>query len=228
MVDILAVGAHPDDVEIGLGAAVALWTEAGYDVAVLDLTNGEPTPHGDPETRANEAAAAAEILGVKTRVTLDLPNRRLIDTVEARRKVAEVYRKLQPELLFIQGEIDAHPDHMEGSRLAQKARFDAKLTKEDMEGEPWYPKKLFFYNSSHLRLNLNPSFILDVSGAFEKKIEAVRAYKSQFAANGKEDWIVGMIRSAGAYFGSLTGVDYGEPVMCHEQIGLRGIRDIIR
>jgi len=227
MVDVLVVGAHPDDIELGIGAAVARWAAAGYEVAMLDLTSGEPTPFGDPETRAKEAAEAARILGVKTRVTLDLPNRTLTDNPESRRKVAEVYRRLRPEMLFVQGEVDAHPDHIEGSSLSQKARFDAKLTKTDMAGEPWYAKKLFFYLASHLRLNVKPSFILDVTDTFEKKLEAVHAYKSQFAASGKEEWIIERLRARASYYGALIGVEYGEPVMCHEEIGLRDLRDII-
>lgn len=228
MVDILLVGAHPDDIELGLGGAVARWTTAGYDVAMLDLTNGEPTPHGDLGTRAKEAAESARLLGVSARVTLDLPNRELADTIEARRKVAEVYRRLMPEILFVQGEVDAHPDHIEGSMIAQKARFDAKLTKTDMEGEPWFPKKLFFYHCCHLSLHLSPSFVLDVSDTFEKKLAAARLYHSQFAAAGKEDWLIGRLTAAGAYFGSLIGVEYGEPVMSPEPLGLSDIRDIVR
>ncbi len=228
MVDILVVGTHPDDIELGLGGAVARWVNGGHTVSMLDLTNGEPTPFGDPDTRAKEAAAAAKILGVKTRIILDLPNRELQDSVAARRKVAEVYRKLKPEFVFLQGEVDAHPDHIESSKIAWKARFDAKLTKTDMAHEPWFPKKMFRYLSSHLSYIFEPTFILDVSDTFEKKIDVVRAYKSQFADAGKEEWMINKITTAGAYYGNLIGVKYGEPVALKEPLGLSDLRDIIR
>jgi bacillithiol biosynthesis deacetylase BshB1 len=227
MVDLLIVGTHPDDIELGFGGAVAKFVASGYEVALLDLTNGEPTPFGDPDTRAKEAAQSAAILGVKTRITLDLPNREVTDTIEARHKVAEVYRKLRPDILFIQGTEDAHPDHISGSAIALKARFDAKLTKTDMAGEPWFPKKLFHYLASHLKLHPKPSFILDVSDTFETKLNAIRTYKSQFAASGREDEFIDMLSKMGAYYGLLIGVDYGEPVFCSEEIGLKDIRDIL-
>lgn len=227
MLDVLIVGTHPDDIEMGFGGSAAKLAASGYEVAFLDLTNGEPTPFGDPDTRAREAAEAAALLGVKTRITLDLPNRELTDSIEARHKVAEVYRRLKPERLFIQGAQDAHPDHIAGAAVALKARFDAKLTKSEIAGEPWFPKKLFHYLASHLKLHPKPSFILDVSDTFEKKLAAVRAYKSQFEAAGREEWVTDMLRKMGAYYGHLIGTDYGEPVFCEEEIGLKDIRDIL-
>jgi len=212
---------------MGFGASVAKLTALGHNVAMLDLTNGEPTPHGDPATRAREAARAAKILGVKTRITLDLPNREVVDSIAARRQVAAVYRELRPEIVFLQGTVDAHPDHIDGVKLAEKARFDAKLTKTEIPGQPWYPKKVFRYLASHLRLNPRPSFILDVSDTFETKMEAVRAYKSQFAASDRERWVDDTLRRMAWHYGRLIGVEYGEPVMCDEQTGLRDIRDLV-
>lgn len=228
MVDLLVVGTHPDDIELGIGGSVAGWVRQGYDVAMLDLTNGEPTPFGDQKTRAREAAAAAKILGVKTRITLDLPNRELVDTIEARRKVAQVYRQLKPALLIIQTRLDSHPDHIEGQSIAQKARFDAKLTKTDMTGEPWYAKRIIRYLASHLPQVIEPTFILDVTKTFDKKIEVVKAYQSQFAAARREEWIIDKLELIGRYYGALIGVRYGEPFICEEPLGLSDIRDIIR
>lgn len=228
MADILVVGTHPDDIELGLGGAIARWVNTGYDVAMLDLTNGEPTPFGDPVTRAKESQAAANVLGVKIRITLDLKNRELEDNLEARRKVAEVYRRLRPELIFMQAEQDSHPDHIEGSKIAWKARFDSKLTKTDMAGEPWFPKKAFLYYATHLDYIPKPSFILDISDTFETKLNATLEYKSQFFDAGKEDWIVNRLKTTFGYFGSIIGVKYGEPVMLKDELGLSDIRDIIR
>jgi len=228
MADILVVGTHPDDIELGLGGSVAKWVDEGLDVVMLDLTNGEPTPKGDSETRAKEAARSAEILGVKQRITLDLPNRVLEDTVEARRKVAEVYRTIRPEMVFLHGEVDAHPDHIEGFQTAHKARFHSKLTKTDMAGEPWWPKKEFIYLASHLNLIISPAFIMDVSATFDKKIETVKTYRSQFAANGTEEFMIDKLTTIAKYYGGLVGAKYGEPVMMKEPLGLKSLRDIVR
>lgn len=227
MADILAVGTHPDDIEIGLGGSVARWVGEGLSVVMLDLTNGEPTPFGDPVTRMNEARNAAGILGVRERVTLDLPNRVLEDSVTARRKVAEVYRRVRPRMVFIHGERDSHPDHMAGFQIAHKARFYAKLTKTDMKGEPYYPPRMFMFHGSHLKHVPDPAFIMDVTPTFDKKMEAIRAYASQFKAAGREEAIVEKLTAMAAYFGSLINVRYGEPIMAKEPVGLSSLRDVI-
>lgn len=227
MADILIVGTHPDDIEIGLGASVARWVGEGLSVVMLDLTNGEPTPFGDPATRAKESRKAAEILGVKERITLDLPNRTLEDSVPARRKVAEIYRQVRPRMVFIHGERDSHPDHIAGFQISHKARFDAKLTKTDMKGAPYYPPRMFMYYCSHLRHIPEVTFVLDVTGSFDKKIEALLAYESQFKAAGRENEIVERITASASYFGSLINVKYGEPVMVKEPVGLSSLRDVI-
>src|SRR5690625_3283084 len=181
MLDVLAIGAHPDDVELGMGGAIGLFLESGLKVGILDLTNGEPTPFGSPEERAKEADAAAKALGVTVRRTLPLPNRELQDTLEARRMVAEVIREWRPQTLFIHYWDDAHPDHVSACRLCEAARFYAKLTKTDMRGEPFYPERIFYFFSNHLRgLHPEPAFILDVSDHMDTKMASVRAYYSQF------------------------------------------------
>lgn len=227
MADILAVGTHPDDIEIGLGGSVAKWVAEGLSVVMLDLTNGEPTPFGDPATRAVEARKAGGILGVTERITLDLPNRVLEDSIMARRKVAEVYRQVRPRMVFIHGENDSHPDHMAGFQIAHKARFDAKLAKTDMRGEPYYPPRVFMFHSSHLKHFPDPAFIMDVTATFDKKIEAIRAYVSQFRAAGREEFIVEKLTAMASYFGGLVNVRYGEPLMLKEPLGLSSLRDVI-
>ncbi len=228
MTDILVVGTHPDDAELGIGGSVAAWIGKGYDVSLLDLTDGEPTPFGDPETRAKESAASAKVLGVTRRITLDLPNRTVVDNPASRRKVAEVYRTLRPEMVFIQGTVDAHPDHLEGAQLAWKARFDAKLTKTDMAGDPYFPKKVIRYLASHLPHVFQPTFVFDVSETFEKKLEAALCYKSQFAAAEREEWLVEKLTTMARYYGDLIGVRYGEAFMSEETLGLSDLRDIVR
>src|SRR5262245_60946748 len=114
--NILVVGPHPDDQELGMGGTIARLAEQGHQVLLLDMTNGEPTPRGNPETRAKEAAAAARALSAPTnpvkRVLLDLPNRRVEHTIAARHKVAAVIRSHQPQVLFVPYGEDAHPDHL--------------------------------------------------------------------------------------------------------------------
>src|SRR5262249_31014844 len=151
----------------------------GHNVLLLDMTNGEPTPHGSPEIRAKESAKAAQILGVK-RQTLEFPNRMLVHSVEARHKVAGFIRQHQASILFVPYFEDAHPDHIATTRIAEDARFDAKLTKISLPGEPIYPKWLFYYHCTHLRHVANPSFLIDVTGFESKKRDAITAYHSQF------------------------------------------------
>ena len=145
MAELLVIGAHPDDVEIGMGGAIAAFVQHGHGVTILDLTDGEPTPMGTPERRRAESDAAAQTLGVRRRITLPLPNRYLMDTVENRVAVAEVIREVRPEILFIPYGVDAHPDHIAAERLGEAARFYAKLTKTEMRGDPHYPGRILHF-----------------------------------------------------------------------------------
>lgn len=231
MLDVLAIGAHPDDVELAMGGAIRVFIESGLKVGILDLTNGEPTPFGSPEEREREAQAAAEILGVTVRRTLPLTNRELADTVEARRMVAEVIREWRPQTLFIHYWDDAHPDHVAACRLCEAARFYAKLTKTDMRGEPFYPQRMFYFFSNHFRgLHPKPAFILDISDHMDVKMKAIKAYYTQFE-KGRPDAgaeFYQLLETRAGYWGSLIGARYGEPFASREEIGLRGIRDLVR
>lgn len=209
-----------------MGATVALMAQQGLDVVLCDLTNGEPTPHGTPETRAREAASAAEVLGVR-RVTLTLPNRELRDTLEARRMLAEVIRDERPRWLFGPFAADAHPDHVAASAVCEAARFLAKLTKTDMRGEPHYPAKLYRYLAVHLRLLAKPSFIVDVSGQLDRKLAALACYRSQFEVNPANRGILEAMRTSAAGWGALVGADAGEPFYSAEEIGISDIRHIL-
>jgi N-acetylglucosamine malate deacetylase 1 len=223
---VLAIGPHPDDAEIGVGGTLLTLAAAGHTVHILDMTNGEPTPKGSPETRAKEMAAASEVLDVASRTTLDLPNRYVMDGIEARTKVAEAIRTIQPDLLLVPYWVDAHPDHVATSHICDAARFQAKLTKTDMAGEPWYPSKILYYLCSHLRIAFPASFIVDVSEHFETKIEALRCYPSQFERDG--DWpVIELMTRYAKYFGALIGAEHGEPLLSREPIGVTDIRDLI-
>lgn len=223
MADVLAVGAHPDDIELGAGGAVAEMIRTGKSVALLDLTDGEPTPNGSPEIRKRETQKANEILNVKKRIQLDFKNRELFDSQDGRKKIAEQYRLLRPKLLLLPYWEDAHPDHVQASEMAQAARFIAKYTKTDMEGEPFYPPQVLFYLSTHLKKLVRPSFIFDISGTIDQKLEALRAYQSQFFTEDKKrrGEFIEKTKARAAYYGSLISVGYGEPFISKEEIGIR-------
>ena len=224
--NILVAGPHPDDQELGMGGTIALLASQGHRVLLLDLTDGEPTPHGDRATRAREAAEAARILGAE-RITLDLPNRELVHSLEARRKVASVIRTFRADVLFVPHPEDAHPDHVAGTRIVEDARFDAKLTKTDMPGEPCHPKWLFHYWATHLRTVPQPSFLVDTSAFAARKREAVLAYRSQFVVNERNRGVPDWLDAAGRYFGSRIGAAAAEPFFAREPIALTGLQSLL-
>jgi bacillithiol biosynthesis deacetylase BshB1 len=205
-----------------MGGTIARLVADGHRVLLLDLTDGEPTPCGDRETRAREAAEAARILGAERR-TLDLPNRTLVHSIEARHRVAAVIRGFRPEVMFVPYFEDAHPDHVAGTRIVEDARFDAKLTKTDLPGDPWHARWLFHYYATHLRIVPQPSFLVDTTGFAARKREAVLAYRSQFVVNERNRRVVEWLDAAGTYFGSRIGTETAEPFFAREPIGLAGL-----
>jgi N-acetylglucosamine malate deacetylase 1 len=227
MTDVVCVGAHPDDVEIGMGATVAGMVASGLSVAIVDLTDGEPTPAGTRETRLAEADAAARRLGVSERRVLDLPNRELFDTVEARTALAEVFRELRPRVVFAPYPLDAHPDHVAASTIVQAARFWAKLTKTEMAGEPHYPARLYRYMAVHLRLVREPSFVVDVSEELSAKLEALAMYRSQFSANPANVGLIEMMEAVARMWGGMIGTAAGEPFFSDEPVGIRSVDSLV-
>src|SRR6516162_4825230 len=178
--DYLVIAPHPDDAELGAGGTILLLKSQGARVGVLDLTDGEPTPHGSPEIRRRETEAATAILGVNWRGNLGLPNRSLVADLAARHRLAGALRELRPRVVFAPYWADAHPDHVAASALVDAARFWAKLTKTDLPGQPHYPERVVYYFSVHLRLHHQTSFVLDVSPHLEDKMRAIGCYRSQF------------------------------------------------
>jgi bacillithiol biosynthesis deacetylase BshB1 len=227
MADVMCIGAHPDDVEIGMGAAVACMVRQGLDVVMVDLTDGEPTPRGTHDTRMAEAADAARALGVSLRLTLPLVNRELADTVEARRLLAELVREHRPRLLFAPYPVDAHPDHIAASAIVEAARFYAKFVKTDMTGSPHFPARVYHYFAVHLRLVAKPSFVLDVSEDLDAKMAALACYESQFASGTANARVLDWVRGQAASWGALIGTAAGEPFFAREEIGVRRIGDLV-
>lgn len=218
--DAVCIGAHPDDCEIGMGATIAKMSAAGRRVAIVDLTNGEPTPRGTVEARAAEAAQAAKILGCETRRTLTQPNRYLMDSVEARIELAEVLRELRPRMLFLPYPQDAHPDHVSAAQIALAARFYSKFTKTDWAGEPFYPPRVFRYMAVHMRVVAEPSFVIECSEHLPVKIAAIQAYASQFGDGSPNTGFAEQIELMAKTWGGLANLSAGEPFFALEPIAL--------
>lgn len=227
--DILAFGAHADDVEIGMGGTIAKFAEEGKLIGICDLTKAEMSSNGTVDTRAEEAAKAADILGVKVRKVLGLPDRGLYLKDEYIKKIVEVIRFYRPAIVFAPYFDDRHPDHGSSARLVEEAVFSAAVRKYGCETglEPHRPTALYFYmiNGFH-----KPDFAIDISGHMQKKVDALNAYESQFL-KGSETFdtplVNGYIESVEArerLFGKETGVQYAEgfkskkPMLIHRDL----------
>ncbi len=222
MLDVLICAPHPDDAELGMAGAILRMKAEGMKVGVLDLTSGEPTPHGSLAIRAQETAAATKLLGIDWRQNLGLPNRILEPTMENRWRLAAVIRQTRPRWLFAPYWVDAHPDHVAATELIEAARFWAKLSKTDMPGQPHYPDRIFYYFCVHLRQVVAPAFILDISAYWEKKRASIACYASQFITGrpNTSPTFLDRQRDQAAYYGYLIGAAYGEPFASREPIGL--------
>lgn len=207
-----------------MGGTAALLSSQGHRVHLLDVTNGEPTPRGSEETRAKEAADAAKILGV-SRTLLGLPNRIVTHSIESRHRMAATFRQHRPDWIFLPYPTDAHPDHVAVTRIGEDARFDAKLTKTDIPGKPWYPKRIIYYYCTHLRMSFQPTFCIDITSQIERKMAAVGAYQSQFGWNNSD--VPEMVRTLNAYFGGRIGAKYAEPFFTHEVLGFGGLDQLV-
>jgi bacillithiol biosynthesis deacetylase BshB1 len=222
---IAVVGPHPDDQELAMGGTISLLVAAGHHVTLVDMTTGEPTPFGSEEIRAKEAAAAAKALGVG-RIAVGLKNREVVHTVEARHRVAAIYRQLRPEVIFLPYPEDAHPDHLAVTRIGEDARFDGKLTKSAIPGEPWYCKRIIYYFCTHLRFNFPATFCLDITPFWEKKLAAIKCYQSQFytgKVGAESGAVVRYVTTIGSYFGGTINRTYAEPFFTKEMLGFTGL-----
>lgn len=217
---IMVISPHPDDAEIGMGGTILALKERGYEVSIVDLTSGEPTPYGSEERRKEETKEATLQLRVDERMNLGFPNRYLFDSKETRLILAEKIRTIRPEILFCPHPADAHPDHTAASLIATGARFYAKYTGTSFKGKPHYTPKLFFYFCSHLKKLDVFSFLVDTSDQFEKKIAALKCYVSQFIDNPKNRFVFEYIETRDSYFGSLIGKRYAEPFFSQEALGV--------
>ncbi|MEW5993680.1 MAG: bacillithiol biosynthesis deacetylase BshB1 [Candidatus Zixiibacteriota bacterium] len=220
--DILAIAAHPDDVEITCGGFLIKMSRRGRKTGALDLTRGEIGTRGDVADRDSEAAAATEILGLSFRHNLSLPDSALELKQGYRLQIAAVIRATQPELVILPHWAQRHPDHRICSQLGFDACFLAGLTKLDVDGEPYRPRKIIYV--SYFR-NTDYSFLVDISDEFEQKCRAVAAYRSQFAnpENARHIFqpgvdIFDLMRIRAAALGQLVNVKYAEAYTVKEHI----------
>jgi bacillithiol biosynthesis deacetylase BshB1 len=223
-IDLLAIAAHRDDVELTCGGTLAKAVQAGHRVGILDLTQGESGTRGDAATRAAEADRAARALGVTLRRNAGLPDAHLENNEASRLKVVALIRQTQPRVVILPFPVGRHPDHRIASELGRDACYLAGLAKYGGPGDPHRPFKVL-YALAYREDPVKPSFVVDISDAFETKMTAIRCYASQFdgAKAAGEIHPTGqdlyeLIRVQAAHYGSLIRRPYGEPYFCHETL----------
>jgi N-acetylglucosamine malate deacetylase 1 len=212
-VDILAFGAHADDVEIGMGGTLAKYAEAGKKVVICDLTKAELSSNGSVPVREREAMKAAEYLGVSERVTLDIPDRGIFLTEENINKVVGIIRKYKPEAVFAPYEQDRHPDHGNASRLVKEAYFSSGVRKFNPSLSVHKAANLYFYiiNGFH-----RPHFVINIEDQIERKLHSLRAYESQFnkgidgVSTPLTDEYIEAIEARERMMGKDAGIHYAE------------------
>ena len=236
-VDILAIGAHPDDVELGCGGTLAKLISEGKKVAIVDLTQGELGTRGTNVTRAQEAASASEILGISARENLKMKDGFIFNSEEYQIQIVKMIRKYQPEIVLANAVDDRHPDHAKAAKLVSDACFLSGLVKieTELDGEDqkqWRPKQVFHYIQWK---HITPDFVIDISNFMEKKIEACLAYKTQFYdPDSKEpmtpiatkDFLESLTYRA-QDLGRLSGVEFAEGFTTEKLLAFKNFDGII-
>jgi bacillithiol biosynthesis deacetylase BshB1 len=234
--DILAIGAHPDDIELSCGGTLLSQTDKGSKVGILDLTHGELGTRGTPELRLEEAAAAAKIMGVSVRENAGFADGFFANDKEHQLELIRYIRKYQPDIILGNAIYDRHPDHGRAAQLISNAVFLSGLSKVEtkLNGEiqaAWRPKALYHYVQS---MDITPSFVVDISAYFDKKLEAIAAYGSQFhrpestepATFISSPEFMEFIKGRASHFGVPIGVRYAEGFTSKRLVGVRNLNDI--
>lgn len=235
--DILAVAAHPDDVELSCSGIMIKEAKKGKKIGIVDLTQGELGTRGTAETRKKEAAASAKSLKLHARENLGLPDGFFENKPEHQMIVIKAIRKYKPEIVLTNAPHDRHPDHGRASKLVYDSCFLSGLAKIEtiLDGEkqqPWRPKQVFYFIQSHY---IDPEFIVDISEVIEEKKEAIRCFKTQFLASPDDpvqtfisspEFFDGLIQR-NAMWGSMIGVEYGEGLLSSKKLGLRNLDGLI-
>ena len=220
--DVLAVAAHPDDVEQTCGGTLIRMAEIGYRTGVLDLTAGDMGSRGTPETRLRESDAAARAMQLSWRGNMRLPDARLENTISVRMSLAAEIRNLRPRVVILPYWEARHPDHYRASEIGFESCFLAGLKRLDEETPPHRPHKILY---SSLYANVTPSFVVDISAQFDRRMSALLAYESQYGES-KEATLLfperkeiqDRLAAIARFYGNLIGVKYGEPFVIKEAI----------
>ena len=232
--DVLALAAHPDDVELCAGGTMCLLDEQGYRTGVVDFTRGELGTRGTPEGREREAAAAAEILGLDARENLGIPDGDIQNTRENQLKVIRAVRRYRPHIVLTTAETVRHPDHGDATRLSVDALFYSGLAKietaedDGTPQEPWRPHHVLHYMQA---LDVEPTLVVDVSDVWERRMRALLAFESQFYQGGEGDdgpetyisnpGFLEWVEARARVYGYRIGARYGEPfVYRHGPVGV--------
>lgn len=235
--DILAFGAHPDDVELSCAGTLAVEIQNGKNVGIIDLTRGEMGTRGTAETRAQEARDAAEILGVTVRENLGFKDALFLNDDAHKLDIIKILRKYQPEIVLCNAIKDRHIDHGRASQLVSEACFLSGLKKYETSvkneiQQPWRPKYVYHYIQWY---DIEPDFVVDISNTIEKKIKSVKAYKTQFHnPESKEPEtpisssnFMESISYRARNFGRIIGVDYAEGFTAERYVGVKSVFDLI-
>ncbi|MCB9069324.1 MAG: bacillithiol biosynthesis deacetylase BshB1 [Calditrichia bacterium] len=235
LVDVLAFGAHPDDVELGCGGTLHALSSQNAKIGIVDLTEGEMGTRGTVDERRKEADAAAGILNAKFRINLQIPDTKIDNSASNRRKIISVIRKYRPNIVFAPHPGDRHPDHAHAANIVKEAAFYAGVRKidADLELAPHRPHSLLYYMIS---TDFEPTFYVDISAGFDAKMDAIRAHKSQFYNPdypGETTFIASKeyfesIETRAKYFGWKTGVRFAEPFWSASPILLTNLIDQLR
>ncbi len=243
MLDVLALAAHPDDVELCAGGTMCVLARDGYRTGIVDFSRGELGSRGTPEGRMEEAQAAAEILGLTTRDNLGLPDGAIRNTKANQEKLVRLVRRYRPHIVLINAQEERHPDHRDAAVLSTDALFYsglAKLETFDDDGrlqEPWRPSHVLHYMQS---IEFEPTFVVDVTDVWEQRVAALQAFKSQFFNPDYEpeegapetfisnpdffEWIEARAR----VYGYRTGATYGEPLFYrHGPVGVQNLMGVL-
>ena len=229
--DLLAIAAHPDDVELTCGGTLLRMAKRGYKTGILDLTAGEMGTRGTPETRAREAAKAAKLLRVSWRDTLGVPDSDVQPSRQHKLRLASVIRQLRPHTVILPYWQARHPDHYHASTLGYEGCFLAGLKALPLDGEPYRPFKIL-YSTSYAEVR--PTFIVDITSEYEQRRKAILAFASQFRpAKGEPkskvflaiDRLEDEMNQLARHFGQMIGVKYGEPFLTKE---LMHVDDVVK
>jgi N-acetylglucosamine malate deacetylase 1 len=222
--DVLAIAAHPDDIEQTCGGTLMRMAARGYQTGALDLTAGDMGTRGTPELRIEESEAAAKVMGLAWRGNLRFPDARLENTIAARMTLAAKIREVQPRTVILPYWQARHPDHYRCAELGYEACFLAGLKKLDAYTEPFRPFKILY---SSLYADVKPSFVVDISAEFDRRMEALFCYQSQYGESAEgggifptKDEARDRLAAIARFYGNLIGVKYGEPFIAKEAISV--------